>query len=85
MTNSNCYDHSCSRDCCNYYGYCPSDYSHGSYNSYYTSCHYYYDSYHGIEFPYWAIGPICVGVFFIFCIVCSCIKSRQAQNQMEVV
>ena len=40
-----CYTYNCLSGCCNYYGYCPESYSSYSYNSYYTSCWYYYDDY----------------------------------------
>lgn len=80
-----CYDNYCSDNCCNYYGYCPSDYSYYYYDSYYTSCYYYYDN--SYDYYYTPVGGIVggsvggfVGLFIIIALIVYFVKRRGAQQ-----
>jgi hypothetical protein len=72
-----CYDYTCRNNCCNFYGYCPENYS-GGYSSDYTTCYHYYNkglSY--VEKLYIIIG-CSLAAFVLLAIACYCYRRRKA-------
>ena len=82
MSNDNCYDNNCVKDCCNYYGYCPEDYSSIYYGSEYTECHYYYSD---TTMNGGSIAGIVVGIacfVFIFVVILLAVRRCFQRNNM---
>lgn len=74
-----CYTYNCQSGCCNYYGYCPENYSSLSYNYFYTTCWYYYDDYSStanIATIAGAVVGAVMGAIVVLMIVCY-IRNRQ--------
>jgi hypothetical protein len=83
--NQNCLSQSCYSDnCCNQYGWCPSDYDPASYDYTYNSCYYYYETQSTTTSGTigWIVGVIIV-VVIIIGIVFYCIRKRAAQSAMQ--
>ena len=76
---SYCYNDNCIDNCCNYYGYCPEDYSYFDGSSYYE-CYTYYANMHfagnGIGI---AVGVSIAGIIIIILIIIACVCYRRRQ------
>jgi hypothetical protein len=73
--NENCYSQNCNYfNCCNYYGYCPEDYSYSDDHSQ-NACYYYYGA-DGSAVAGAVVGGL-IGLIIIASVICFFYKKRQ--------